>query len=68
MPVLVVHKESCKASRYWIEACPKQALYTSEHINEKGYQATDVHEDKCIACGTCFIVCPDYVFELPGGE
>ena len=67
MPVLIVHKESCKACGCCIEACPKQALYTSDYTNEKGYQATDVHEDKCIACGTCFTVCPDYVFELPGG-
>lgn len=66
MKRILVHRESCKGCHYCINACPKKALYVSDYTNEKGYQAVAVDEEKCIACGTCFIVCPDYVYEIQG--
>lgn len=68
MDKLIVHPDRCKGCRYCVAACPKKALFVSDYTNEKGYLATAVDEEKCIVCGTCFIVCPDYVFEIREGE
>ena len=45
-------------------ACPKNAISFSDYVNPKGYNAVQVDESKCIACGTCYRVCPDYVYEI----
>lgn len=68
MSKIIVHRERCKNCMLCIEVCPKKALSVSDYTNEKSYQATTVDEEACIACGTCFIICPDYVFEIPKGE
>lgn len=54
----------CKGCGYCINACPRQAISLSGHINEKGYETVQIDESKCIACGICYTVCPDYVFEI----
>ncbi|MCI9440400.1 MAG: 4Fe-4S binding protein [Ruminococcus sp.] len=54
----------CKGCGYCIQACPKQAVTVSDHINENGYNVIQVDENNCIACGICYRVCPDYVFEI----
>ena len=33
-------------------------------INAKGYNTIVVDEEKCVVCGMCYRVCPDYVFEI----
>lgn len=70
MERLVIHPESCKACRYCVANCPKGALKAAERINGKGYIPVVVDIEKCICCGVCFNVCPDYVFEIieVGGE
>ena len=37
-------------------------LYTS------GYRTVVVDESKCIYCGMCYTVCPDYVFSIEEGS
>lgn len=64
MKKLITHIESCKSCKYCVENCPKGALEISSDINSKGYPAVRVDHDKCIACGICYNVCPDYVFEI----
>ncbi len=56
--------ERCKGCMYCIEACPKDAISLSDYTNKKGYKVIKVDEDKCISCGSCYRVCPDYVFEI----
>lgn len=69
---LVVHEQSCKSCHYCEKHCPKQAITISGPINEKGYITPVVDREKCILCGTCYNVCPDYVYEIleseEGGE
>ncbi|AWI04391.1 4Fe-4S binding protein [Clostridium drakei] len=54
----------CKGCYYCVKACPKEAITVSDEVNLKGYAVIKVDEEKCIACGMCYTVCPDYVFEL----
>ena len=62
-----LNRERCKACHYCIAACKKEALFVSDYTNHKGHKAVDIDPDKCVACGSCFIVCPDFVFELTEG-
>lgn len=64
MERLIIHEESCKNCLYCVSNCPKEALSATGAINHKGYVTVVVEHDKCIRCGTCYNVCPDYVFEI----
>jgi len=64
MEELIIHRESCKSCRYCVHNCPKGALSVSDRINSKGYLPVQVDSGKCIQCGVCYTVCPDYVFEI----
>lgn len=64
MKKVVLHPDSCKGCRYCLHFCPKEALSVTEMVNSKGYLPVQVDAHKCITCGLCYIVCPDYVFEL----
>ena len=35
-----------------------------DNVNAKGYNTIIVDEEKCVVCGMCYRVCPDYVFEI----
>ncbi len=59
-----VNPVRCKGCGYCMNACPKDAIHESGHVNAKGYNTIMVDEEKCIVCGTCYRVCPDYVFEI----
>ena len=47
-----------------MNACPKDAIFVDHITNEKGYEPVKVDLEKCIGCGACYLVCPDYVFEI----
>jgi 2-oxoglutarate ferredoxin oxidoreductase subunit delta len=64
MEKIILHVQSCKSCGYCAKACPKKAITIDGLINKKGYQTTVVDENKCIKCGTCYTVCPDYVYEI----
>ncbi|MGL4485269.1 MAG: 4Fe-4S dicluster domain-containing protein [Anaerovoracaceae bacterium] len=64
MSKLTIHPNSCKACGYCVVNCPKSAVELEGLINEGGYQTPVVDEEKCITCGICFNVCPDYVYEI----
>ena len=54
----------CKGCRLCVGACPKQALVPLETVNRRGYPVIMVNREKCVGCGNCYRVCPDYVFEI----
>ncbi|CAH2213805.1 4Fe-4S binding protein [Tepidibacter aestuarii] len=64
MEKLILHKESCKSCHYCINICPKDAISLSSYMNSKGYQTIKVDEEKCVKCGSCYVMCPEYVFEI----
>lgn len=65
--ILTIYPERCKGCHYCLSACKKGALSVSDFTNKKGHRAIAVDLEKCVACGSCFTVCPDYVFELVKG-
>ncbi len=67
METIKLYPDSCKGCRYCVANCPKGAIGLAEGINGKGYIPVQVDKTKCICCGVCFNVCPDYVFEIVDG-
>lgn len=61
---VIQHAERCKGCLYCSIACPEGAISVSSDVNGKGYNIMVVDHDKCSTCGTCYTVCPDYVFEI----
>lgn len=60
--------ERCKGCYNCIRECPVQAIKESNKTNSKGYIPIEIDLDTCIVCGTCYRVCPDYVFEINKSE
>ncbi len=56
----------CKQCELCIEECPKDAITFTEEFNEFGYRTTVIDNDACIACGICYTMCPDGVYEVLG--
>ena len=67
---ITIDRESCKGCLLCIRACPVKVLEADTGMNSSGsYPARMAKEDKCIACGNCYEVCPDAcieVYELEG--
>ena len=61
---LKIHEDRCKGCGYCVASCPRKALFTADGINAKGYAYARVDRKKCVRCGVCYNVCPDYVFEI----
>ena len=65
---VIIDRELCKGCYLCIRACPVKVLEKDTELNSGGtYPAKWVGQDKCIACGNCYTVCPDVciqVFEL----
>jgi 2-oxoglutarate ferredoxin oxidoreductase subunit delta len=64
MANMKLYAERCKNCQYCIGACPVHAISVSEYKNKQGFKVVKVDEKRCIGCGTCYTVCPDYVFEI----
>lgn len=62
--VAIADTSLCKGCRLCVGACPVGAISALMELNAKGYPIVKVDEDKCIGCGSCYRMCPDYVFEV----
>ncbi|HUW41490.1 MAG TPA: 4Fe-4S binding protein [Rectinemataceae bacterium] len=57
---LEIDRERCKGCALCVRSCPTKVLEIGAEPNSWGYYpVAAVHEDKCIACGNCYTVCPD---------
>jgi 2-oxoglutarate ferredoxin oxidoreductase subunit delta len=69
---VAIDRELCKGCYLCIRACPVKVLEKDTEPNSSGtYPCKAVQPEKCIACGSCYEVCPDVcisIFELEGNE
>ena len=50
----------CKGCGICVYRCPKGVLAISARRNTRGVNVIEaVNQEKCVACGTCEINCPD---------
>lgn len=68
MSKITLKQQNCKSCGYCVKACKQNALYISDDMNSNGYHIVAVYDEKCIGCGMCYTVCPDYVFNIEGSE
>jgi 2-oxoglutarate ferredoxin oxidoreductase subunit delta len=62
---IVIDRELCKGCYLCIRACPVKVLEADTEPNSTGtYPSKPVRQEKCIACGSCFEVCPDVCIEI----
>lgn len=64
MGKIIMDTKRCKGCLLCVSVCPVKALSPSGELGEKGYETVKVDEEKCIQCGSCYRMCPDYVFEI----
>ena len=64
MKKIILHPENCKGCFLCISACPKKAIRRSGVLGPKGYETVTVDEEKCVHCGSCYRMCPDFVYEI----
>ncbi len=65
---VVIDRERCKGCLLCVRSCPTKTLGADDAPNSWGYYpAKVVAPGTCIACGNCYVVCPDVaatVFKL----
>lgn len=64
------NEKYCKGCELCVSVCPMHIIEMDmERINENGYHPAGVKEqDKCIACGSCAVMCPDSVITVERRE
>ena len=63
---VTVTKDRCKECQLCIHHCPRKAISKCDVLNANGYYPVQVDDEACIACGMCYITCPDGVFHVSG--
>lgn len=61
-----VNRDRCKECGLCVHHCPKKAIGRSKQFNINGYFPVEIDDALCIACGICYITCPDGVFHVLG--
>jgi 2-oxoglutarate ferredoxin oxidoreductase subunit delta len=67
MAHITIDADRCKGCYFCIKFCPKQLIVVSDKHNRVGYfpaQFSEDGEDKCTACKTCALMCPDTAIEV----
>jgi len=66
MEKLKLNLEKCKGCLNCVTFCPVKAITPSQETGSAGYPVIAVDQSKCIQCGNCYQMCPDFVFEILG--
>ena len=61
--------DRCKGCGFCIEFCPNQVLVIATEFNAKGFfPPTAAHEEKCVNCRLCELICPDMAIYVVAEE
>ena len=67
-----IERERCKGCLLCRRACPLKLIEADTAANVSGYYPAKpvnaLMEEKCIACGNCYEVCPDICIRVFSGE
>jgi len=64
---VIIDTEKCKSCELCIHFCAKKALGKSKKTNSFGFfPIEEVTLGVCNACGTCYLMCPDYAVKIKG--
>lgn len=63
---ITVDINRCKGCELCVVACPADVLSLQpKEVNDRGYHYAYMKQpDKCIACSSCALVCPDACIEV----
>ena len=64
MEKLKINISRCKGCHICVSVCKKGAISIAKEMSAKVYHTIEVDEEKCVQCGACYKMCPDYVFEI----
>ncbi len=64
MAKIMTKTDRCKGCGLCAAHCPKKCITFTDTMNSAGYYPIKVEESKCIACGSCYTMCPDGVYEI----
>ncbi len=54
----------CKGCHLCTSVCPKDCISKTGEFNAGGYETVAFNEEDCIACGSCYSICPDYAIQI----
>ena len=60
-----IKRDKCKGCQLCIFYCPVGHLSISSRLNKRGVKFAEAKgENRCMACGFCFLICPDSCIEV----
>lgn len=61
-----IDPERCKGCGLCVHACPKGLLHIGKTPNSRGFLPAEAGAQiaQCVACGQCYLVCPDCAIEV----
>ena len=63
--LIKIDEKLCKGCDICYTICPVNVFKKSDKINKKGYFIPNpVNDDKCIKCGLCVVMCPEFAIYL----
>lgn len=65
MAKVVIDSKLCKGCSLCVSVCPVHIISLGTELNTEGYHPAQIEEmDKCTACLSCALICPDTAIEI----
>ena len=64
MEKIKLRTDRCKACYLCMANCKVNAISLADTVNARGVIPIKVDQEKCVQCGSCYMMCPDLVIEI----